>query len=67
MTSGKASMVGLHGIARGADVVAVKGELWNAHSASGEPLVPGEEVVVEAVEGGPDAARPAPPGIHAPA
>jgi len=66
VTSGKASMIGLHGIARGTDVVAVRGELWNAHSASGDPLVPGEEVVVETVEGGLTLlVRPA--GIHAPA
>src|SRR5579859_5891191 len=66
VTSGKASMIGLHGIARGTNVVAVRGELWNAHSASGEPLVPGEEVVVETVEGGLTLlVRPA--RIHAPA
>ena len=59
-------MIGLHGIARGTSVVAVNGELWNAHSASGEPLAPGEEVVVEAVEGGLTLlVRPA--GVHAPA
>jgi membrane-bound serine protease (ClpP class) len=52
VTSGKASMVGLPGIVRGGNVVAVRGELWNAHSATGEPLEPGEEIVVEAVEGG---------------
>jgi membrane-bound serine protease (ClpP class) len=51
-TSGTASMVGLHGVARGTGVVAVKGELWKAHLASGEPLSPGEEVVVEGVESG---------------
>jgi membrane-bound serine protease (ClpP class) len=52
VTSGKASMIGMTGVVRGGGVVAVRGELWNAHSASGEPLAPGEEVVVEAVEGG---------------
>jgi membrane-bound serine protease (ClpP class) len=52
VTSGKASMIGLPGVVRARNVVAVKGELWNAHTATGEPLEPGEEVVVEAVEGG---------------
>jgi membrane-bound serine protease (ClpP class) len=52
VTTGAASMVGLPGIARGGNVVSVKGELWNAHSATGELLEPGEEIVVEAVEGG---------------
>jgi membrane protein implicated in regulation of membrane protease activity len=45
-------MVGKHGYARGSDVVSVAGELWTAHTASGEPLRPGEEVVVEEIEGG---------------
>ncbi len=52
VTSGKASMIGLHGIARGTGAVAVNGEIWNAHQASGEPLALGEEIVVEAVENG---------------
>ncbi len=52
VTSGPASMIGLHGVARGATVVAVKGELWNVHSTAGVPLEAGEEVVVEAVESG---------------
>jgi membrane-bound serine protease (ClpP class) len=52
VTSGKASMIGLPGVVRTGNVVAVKGELWNAHTSTGEPLEPGEEVVVEAVEGG---------------
>jgi membrane-bound serine protease (ClpP class) len=63
---GKASMIGLHGIARGTGVVAVNGEVWNAHQASGEPLALGEEVVVEAVENGLILlVRPA--RVHAPA
>jgi membrane-bound ClpP family serine protease len=63
---GKASMIGLHGIARGTGVVAVNGEVWNAHQASGEPLALGEEVVVEAVESGLILlVRPA--RVHAPA
>jgi len=52
VTTGAASMVGLTGVARGANVVAVKGEIWNAHTTTGEPLTPGEEVVVDSVEGG---------------
>ena len=45
-------MVGMTGIARSSTRVSVKGELWNAHTADGEPLRAGEEVVVEDVEGG---------------
>lgn len=52
VTSGKASMIGLPGVVRAGNVVAVRGELWNAHSSTGEPLAPGETVVVEEVEGG---------------
>jgi membrane-bound serine protease (ClpP class) len=66
VTTGAASMVGLPGIARGGNVVSVKGELWNARSATGEPLEPGEEIVVEAVEGG-LMLRVRPVRIHAPA
>jgi len=66
VTSGPAAMVGVHGVARGSDVVAVKGELWNAHSASGEPLTPGEEVVVEEIESG-LVLRVRPTRVHVPA
>ncbi len=52
VTTGAASMVGQIGVARSAGTIAVRGEIWNAHSLSGDPLTPGEEVVVEAVEGG---------------
>jgi membrane-bound serine protease (ClpP class) len=52
VTGGPASMVGRHGYARGSDVVSVAGELWTAHTADGEPLTPGEEVVVEEIESG---------------
>jgi membrane-bound serine protease (ClpP class) len=52
VTSGPAAMVGKHGYARGSDVVSVAGELWTAHTTSGQPLTPGEEVVVEEIEGG---------------
>jgi membrane-bound serine protease (ClpP class) len=52
VTSGTTGMVGIQGVARGGNVVAVRGELWTAHTTDGEPLMPGEEVVVEGVEGG---------------
>ena len=52
VTTGAASMIGVTGLARGPNTVAIRGELWNAHTVTGEPLEPGEEVVVEAVEGG---------------
>jgi len=43
-------MVGGEGVVRRDGWVSVSGELWRARSASGEPLVPGEHVTVEAVE-----------------
>src|SRR5262249_32972786 len=52
VTSGSVAMVGMPGVARSGDVVSVKGELWTAHSTTGEPLTPGEEVVVEEIESG---------------
>jgi len=52
VTSGATAIVGKHGYARGSDVVSVAGELWTAHTATGEPLTPGEEVVVEELESG---------------
>lgn len=52
VTTGAASMIGQTGIARSAGTIAVRGEIWNAHTLSGEPLTPGEEVVVESFEGG---------------
>ncbi len=52
VTSGTNAMIGVQGVARGGNVVAVRGELWNAHTIDGKPLMPGEEVVVEEVEGG---------------
>ena len=52
VTGGPAAMVGKHGYARGSDVVSVAGELWTAHAADGEPLTPGEEIVVEEIESG---------------
>ena len=66
VTTGAADMVGKTGVARSAGTIAVRGEIWNAHSLGGEPLTPGEEVVVEAVEGGLTLlVRPA--RVHAPA
>jgi membrane-bound serine protease (ClpP class) len=50
-TTGVQTMLGQHGVVRGANAVSVRGELWNAVSASGEPLVPGDEVVVEGFDG----------------
>jgi membrane-bound serine protease (ClpP class) len=52
VTTGAADMVGKTGVARSAGTIAVRGEIWNAQSLDGRPLTPGEEVVVEAVEGG---------------
>lgn len=46
------SLVGAVGVVRRGDLVFVKGELWHARSADGQPLVSGQQVVVEAVEGG---------------
>jgi membrane-bound ClpP family serine protease len=66
VTSGPAGMVGMQGVARGSDVVSAKGELWNAHTTTGEPLMPGEEVVVEEIESG-LTLRVRPARVHAPA
>jgi membrane-bound serine protease (ClpP class) len=52
VTTGAVSMVGQTGVVRSSGTIAVRGEIWNAHSLSGEPLTPGEEVVVDSVEGG---------------
>jgi membrane-bound serine protease (ClpP class) len=47
---GPQEIVGMHGVVRGG-LIAVRGELWQARSSTGEPLVTGEEVVVEAIDG----------------
>jgi membrane-bound serine protease (ClpP class) len=47
---GVSRMVGGDAVVRRDGLVAVSGELWRARSATGEPLVPGEHVTVEAVE-----------------
>ena len=48
---GPRTIVGSHGHVRGHDQVAVRGELWRARDAEGEPLVTGEEVEVLDMEG----------------
>jgi membrane-bound serine protease (ClpP class) len=44
-------LVGTEGVVRRNGMVSLRGELWQAHTASGEPLVPGQHVRVEDVEG----------------
>jgi membrane-bound serine protease (ClpP class) len=48
---GTSNLVGTPGVVRRGGLVAVKGELWQAESADGEPLTTGDAVVVEDVEG----------------
>jgi membrane-bound serine protease (ClpP class) len=48
-------LVGVPGQVRGEGLVFVDGELWHARTADGEPLEPGEHIVVEAVD---------PEGLH---
>src|SRR5690349_15440266 len=48
---GPQTIVGAHGEVRPDGHVAVRGELWQAHTEDGEPLEPGEEVDVVRVEG----------------
>jgi membrane-bound serine protease (ClpP class) len=42
-------LVGVTGVVRGDGFVFIDGELWRARSAAGEPLTPGDRVVVEEV------------------
>jgi membrane-bound serine protease (ClpP class) len=49
---GTNNLAGASGIIRRGGLVSVKGELWQARAADGEPLVTGEPVVVEDVEAG---------------
>jgi membrane-bound serine protease (ClpP class) len=49
-TVGPQEILGRTGEVRGG-LVAVRGELWQARTADGEPLVSGERVVVEGVDG----------------
>jgi membrane-bound serine protease (ClpP class) len=44
-------LVGAEGVVRRDGIVSLKGELWQAHTLSGQPLVPGDHVRVEDVEG----------------
>jgi membrane-bound serine protease (ClpP class) len=48
---GPSLLVGMEGEVRDSGLVFVNGELWQADAAGGEPLVPGEHVTVEAIEG----------------
>jgi len=48
---GPSTIVGTHGQVRRAGLVAIRGELWQARSETGEPLDHGEEVEVVAVDG----------------
>jgi membrane-bound serine protease (ClpP class) len=48
-------LIGEPGEVRDEGLVFVDGELWHAHTANGEPLEPGEHVVVESVD---------PEGLH---
>jgi membrane-bound serine protease (ClpP class) len=45
------SLVGTTGVARRDGFVFANGELWRARAVDGEPLEPGERVVIEAVDG----------------
>jgi membrane-bound ClpP family serine protease len=47
---GPQEIIGMQGVVRRGQV-AVRGELWQARTAGGEPLVTGEEVVVESIDG----------------
>ena len=49
---GTSNLVGTPGVVRRGGLVAVKGELWQAESADGEPLTTGDTVVVEDVKNG---------------
>jgi membrane-bound serine protease (ClpP class) len=48
---GTHTILGQHGLVRPDGHVAVRGELWQARTEGGEPLEPGEEVDVVAVDG----------------
>ena len=51
VTVGPQQIVGMEGIARGEDLVFVRGELWRARRSDGGDLVPGDHVQVEGVDG----------------
>ncbi len=44
-------LVGATGVARRDGYVHANGELWRARTSDGEPLVAGERVVIDAVDG----------------
>jgi membrane-bound serine protease (ClpP class) len=44
-------LVGQTGVVRRPGFVFANGELWQAHTAGDEPLAPGDEVVIESVDG----------------
>jgi membrane-bound serine protease (ClpP class) len=52
VTVGLNTLVGERGHVRRDGYVLVQGELWRARTGDGEPLRPGDEVIVEAVEDG---------------
>jgi len=58
VTVGPQEILGMHGVVRDG-LFAVRGELWQARSATDEPLVTGEEVVVERLDGLTLVVRPA--------
>jgi membrane-bound serine protease (ClpP class) len=58
VTVGPQEILGMHGVVRDG-LVAVRGELWQARSATDEPLVTGDEVVVERLDGLTLVVRPA--------
>src|SRR5439155_1495376 len=47
---GPQEIIGMHGVVRGG-LVAVRGELWQARSSTGEPLITGEEGGGEGIHG----------------
>ena len=49
---GTHGLVGDEGVVRREGLVQVNGELWQAHTEDGSPLVPGDHVRVERVEEG---------------
>jgi membrane-bound serine protease (ClpP class) len=51
-TTGVQAIVGEHGVVRRDGYVQVRGELWRAHTTDDEPLPPGQEIEVEAIEDG---------------
>ena len=48
---GPQTLVGMRGVVRREGLVAIRGELWQARAAGGEPLDPGDEVEVVGMDG----------------